>query len=89
MNAPSDSCERRQFDRHPETQWLAQPAERAIAEEEPGRLNGALPASTRQLLGSDQAEQTGTDRDLSPLWELEKSGDEGVRPQAAITRRRL
>ena len=55
MNAPSDSCERRQFARHPETQRLAQPAERAIAGEARGRLSGALPASTGQLLGSYQA----------------------------------
>ena len=55
MNAPSDSCERRHVARHPETQWLAQPAERAIAEEERERLSGVLPASTRQLLGSYQA----------------------------------
>ena len=55
MNAPSDSCERRHVARHPETQWLAQPVNRVNCGEARERLIGALPASTRQLLGSYQA----------------------------------
>ena len=89
MNAPPESCERRTALGNRKPNGSSSSANGLLEKAVPMSMTGALLASLGEQLDSGQAEQTGTERDRRLLWELEKSGDEGVRPQAAITRRRV